>query len=309
MRILLVLTILILGVPAAKPAFAQSSVTDHDFSAGSDIKFLTEEEKKKQEEQEKQEKEGKGITESDIQSSETEITVIEDEHAGKYVDATLENISKLYWKKNILKEENDTAIDNFLRINECEMYERYYTDDFEWMRIRDAARDMLKETKDNFPYKFKVVLPIDLGRYDMMRKGFPLINKTAFKDLRRIEIGGNSYHSETCGQDGIIDYYPRNLVLILNKPFNFDFIELDEHIAQAYIIRQKYDPAERPFDIRHKHYDRLAFARVRITFSEFQGTTRDSGNLPLAVMFGKLDGIDIFEDAHEKRLLYTADYR
>ncbi len=272
-----------------------------DFTAGSDITFDTD--VKAQAESEFTKLKPKEVPQ------EAEVTIIEDKHAGKYVEANLENISKLYWNKRALVEANDKAIDNFMLINECAIYEKFFNDDFEWQRVREAGRKMLKEKKTGFSSKFKMVVPIDLGRYDMMRKGFPLINKTAFKDLRRIEIGGNSNHHTVCGNDHIIEHYPRNLILILNKPFSYEFVALDEHIAQAFIIRQKYDKIAIPKELQNKHYDRLAFARIRITFSDYQGETRGSDNFPLAIMFGRLDGIDIFEDANEKRLLMSVDYK
>ncbi|MCI5060452.1 MAG: DUF4852 domain-containing protein [Alphaproteobacteria bacterium] len=280
---------------------AQEKVEEGDFIAGPTIEFETGEvshglgpipEKKEE-----------------AVSGNSEVTIIEDKYAGMYVEPTLQNISKLYWKKEALTLDTDKAIDNFMLINECDIYEKFYRDDFEWMRIREAGRKMLEETKDSFPYKFKMLIPIDLGRYDLLRGGFPLINKTAFKDLRRVEIGGNSNNKPMCGKEGIIKHYPRNLILILNKPFSYDFVDLDEHIAQAFIIRRKYEKIKRPKELMTKRYDRLAFARVRITFSDYQGETRGSDNFPLGIMFGKLDGIDIFEDAGEKRMLTSLDYK
>ena len=306
MKILRILPVFALCLLLSSQPYAQEVIEEDDFTAGPEVDFETDETSPLPKTT------GSKIRREDQDPNkpkQAEMTVIEDEYAGMYSEPSLENISKLYWKKNVLKEENDDAIDNFLRINECEMYEKFFDDDFEWQRIRDAAREMLTDAKADFSYKFKMIVPIDLGRYDMLRKGFPLINKTAFKDLRRIEIGGNSNGSEVCGKEGIIDYYPRNLILILNKPFSYEFIELDEHIAQAYIIRQKYDPVKRPRELQNKHFDRLAFARVRITFSEYQGVTRGSDNFPLAIMFGKLDGIDIFEDADEKRMLTSFTYK
>lgn len=287
------------------PLQAQELIEEDDFTAGPEIDFETDE-------GDTEEETGSKVRAEDQNPNlpqQAEVTIMEDEYAGIYVEPSLQNISKLYWKKNVLKEENDVAVDNFLRINECGIYEKFYEDDFEWQRIREAARDMISDNKEDFPYKFKMLIPIDLGRYDMLRKGFPLINKTAFKDLRRIEIGGNSNAKPICGEDGVIDFYPRNLILILNKPFSYEFVELDEHVAQAYIVRQKYDPVKRPRELQNKHFDRLAFARIRITFSEYQGVTRGSDAFPLAVMFGKLDGIDIFEDPDEKRLLTSFTYK
>lgn len=281
--------------------WAQDALTEDDFTAGSEVIFNT---GKKYEEKEKQNFVAKGAI-----SENAEVTIIEDKYAGQYIEPTVQNISKLLWKNNVLNISNDTTIDNFLLINECDIYKKFYTDDFEWMRIREAGRDMLKEKKDSFSNKFKMIIPIDLGRYDTKRKGFPLINKTAFKDLRRIEIGGNSNGRRLCNEDSdLIEHYVKNLILILNKPFTYDFVKLDEHMAQALIIRQKYETAKRPKEIKSKRYDRLAFARVRITFTKHHGTTKGRDNYPIGVMFGRLDGIDIFEDAAEKRMLTSIDY-
>lgn len=271
-------------------AQAQDYLKQDDFTAGPDISLDLENEV---------------IT--DLKGE--DVTIIEDRHKDGYIKPDLVNISRLYWKKNALELSNNEAIDNFLRINECDIYKKFYTDDFEWLRVREAARELIKESKETFGHKFKIIVPIDLGRYDQLRKGFPLINKTAFKDLRRVEIGGNSYSEEICGKDGVIEHYPRNLILILNKPFTFDFIRLDEHIAQSYIVRQKYQQTIRPRELQNKSYDRLAYARIRITFSEYQGITKGRDNMPLGIMFGKLDGIDIFEDPVEKRMLSSFDYR
>ncbi len=286
-----ILTLFVLILAFSLPIQAQDYLKRNDFTAGSDITL--------------------GLEDENIKSelSDNDITIVKDKHKDAYVHPTLENISRLYWKKNALELTNDAAIDNFLLINECDIYEKFYNDDFEWIRVRKAARDLIKEGRDNFAHKFKVVVPIDLGRYDELRKGFPLINKTAFNGLRRVEIGGNSYREDICGNDGVIENYPRNLILILNKPFTFDFIELDEHVAQALIVRHKYQEIERPRELQNKDFNRLAYARMRITFSEYQGATKGRDSFPLGVMFGKLDGIDIFEDPLEARLLASFDYR
>lgn len=278
--------------------YAQGS----DFSAGQDIVFEGESLKSNND---KKSDTLSGMSADDV----AEVTVMEDKYAGQYINPTVPNISKLYWKKNALSLKNNTAIDNFMLINECDIYTKFYNDDFEWERIRNAGRDMIKEQKEGFTDKFKMVIPIDLGRYDLERKGFPLINKTGFRDLRRVEIGGNKHLAKICEREGSIEHYPKNVILVLNKPFTYDFVELDEHVAQAFIIRQKYEAKNRPKELKNKKFDRLAFARIRITFDKYQGETVSRNNAPVSIMFGKLDGIDIFEDADEKRLLSSIDLR
>lgn len=303
MRINSLLPIFLLVFFVSMPVMAQETMEETDFSAGSNITFDTDAQYKSKL------KEGEEITGNKPEvAPDAEVTILEDKYTKQYIQPTVENISKLYWKKDVLDTSNDLAIDNFLLINECDLYQKFYDDDFEWLRIRDAAREMLKENKDSFSHQFKMLIPVDLGRYDMKRRGFPLINNTAFQDLRRVEIGGNSNLAKICEKSGLIEHYPKNLILILNKPFSYDFVNLDEHIAQAYIIRQKYNEIDRPRELQGQNFDRLAFARIRITFSKYQGETKGRDNFPLGIMFGNLDGIDIFEDADEKRLLTSVDF-
>lgn len=241
-------------------------------------------------------------------TEEDEATFIEDKYATSHLAATVENLSKLYVKKGAVPIKRDDALDNYLMINECDIYEKFIDDDFEWQRVRDTAREMLNENKENFSDSFKVTVPIDLGRYDLERKGFPLINKTAFRDMRRVEIGGNSAYSKVCGKEGDIDYFPRNVIMIISKPFNYSFVEVDEHIAQAFIVRRKYEEVDRPKELGTRKYNRIAFARMRIKFKDYQGQTKAANNSNLAIMFGRLEGVDIFEDLQETRLLSTIDY-
>jgi len=239
---------------------------------------------------------------------EPEATVIEDVHGSQYINASIQNLSKLYWKKNTLDINNDEAIKNFLIINECSLYEEFYKDDFEWKRIHDAARAMLKENKESFSDKFKILLPVNLGRYDIEKKGFPISESTSFTDLRRIELG-SGYQGEICGIRRDIKYYPRNIVLSLSRPFDFNFIPLDEHIAQAFIIKRKYDNSSVNYLKNSiKDYDRPVFTRLRISLTSYQGQTKGTNNSTLAVMFGKIDGIDIFEDPYEKNLLTSVNF-
>lgn len=280
MRYLIAFSLIIL---LAVPACAQSSISEKGYSAGRSIDF-----------------DNDGL---DSQPGASETTRVEDQYAGQYLEPTPQNLSKLYLSKGIASIDNDAVIDNYLRINECDIYSRFYQDDFEWRRIRNSARDVLKETVPTFSNKFQIIVPIDLGRYDLERKGFPLINGTAFMDLRRVEIGGNSLLENVCGIKGNIPYFPRNVILILSKPFSYTFLELDEHIAQAFIVRRKYEGVKRPPQLENKEFNRLAFARMRVRFNEFHGTTTGVNNEVLAIMFGTLEGIDVFEDFGEERLL------
>ena len=302
MRYLLLLSTIFIGFSSF--AYAQDNSTsnlqeDNSFITPNSFSFETE--KQLNEDLREEEK-------STFSTNEPDVTVLVDEHANEYYSPSVQNLSKMYWKKKTLDLKNDVAIDNFLRINECNLYEDFFTDDFEWDRIRNAARRMLEANQDSFPERFKFLLPVELGRYDSERKGFPLENNTAFIDLRRVEMGGGDNSGTICGVKHTIDFYPRNIVLALSNPFNFEFLPVDEHVAQAFLIRRKYDDFKVDNALRLQGFDRIAYARLRVYLSSYQGQARGKDNTTLAVMFGKIEGIDFFEDPYETKLLKSIDF-
>jgi hypothetical protein len=121
-------------------------------------------------------------------------------------------------------------------------------------------------------------------------------------------MGGGDNFQKICGKAQDIDFYPRNIVLALSTPFNFNFIEMDEHIAQAFIIRRKYEKINVPSQIRLKDYSRPVYARLRVHLTSYQGKAKSRDNRDLAVMFGQIDGIDFFEDPYEEKLLKSIDF-
>lgn len=234
-----------------------------------------------------------------------ESTVVEDKFAGKYQKTTVSNLAKLYWLRGVLDVDNDTAIDNFIQVQECEFYKDNFKDDFKWMQVRRAARKMIKQDLPTYSDKFKIVVPIKLGRYDTKRQGFPIVDDTSFMNLRRVEIAGNS--GQICTETWDLELYPKTLYLLLSTPLTYDFMKLDEHLAQAYILRNNIYDDRGDAGYKDNTYNRLAYARVRMTFSEYQGDEKVRYKERVALIFGKIDGIDIFENADETGLLSSVE--
>lgn len=244
---------------------------------------------------------------ADMQDS--EVTVMKDDFAhSAYVTPNIQNLSKLYWRLGIFNPNDKAVVDNFLIINECDVYQNFFNDDFEWANVRKATREMLKEQAPTFPNQFKILVPIDLGRYNVDRGGFELVNNTAFVNSRRVQVTANNFFTG-CGKKDDLPGYPSNVVMILNKPFTFNFVKVDEHVAQAFLLRKKYNEAPLPKELRNKGFQRIAFARMRVTFVRYQGTDTGHGGRKDAILYGKLDGIDIFEDMKEEMLLTSINYQ
>ncbi|NQZ14014.1 MAG: DUF4852 domain-containing protein [Alphaproteobacteria bacterium] len=244
-------------------------------------------------------------------AEDNEATIIEQAKEESYQFGSVENFSKLFWKIGALDVNNNEAVDNFLLINECDIYKSFYEDDFQWPEIRDAAAKMLAQEKKGFSDKFQFMIPIDLGRYDANRGGFPLVSDTGVLNLRRVQLGSNAFMQPICGVAGNIPYHPRNIILVLNRPLTFNFLELDEHVAQAYIVRQKYSKANMEEADRQLDYKRLAFLQLNVSISHFQGLEKSPGasGEQFAVVYGKVDALDVFADRKKSHLLKSLKFK
>lgn len=242
-------------------------------------------------------------------ASEREVTIVQDSRGGEYINPTLENLAQLYWKLGVFDINDDVAIDNYLRIRECGIFTDFFNDEFEWFEIREAARKKLKVEASGYPDKYKFVMPVFLGAYDQERGGFDIINNSGFPNLKRIEFISPYISDEVCNTIVNVPDYEKNILLILDKPLDYTFVKMDDHVAQAYILRKKYE-AEQQIEenVRVKRFTRQAYVRLRMTMAEYQGNVKGLNIDRLAVLYGHLDGIDVFDDPEQKLLLTSIDF-
>lgn len=236
-----------------------------------------------------------------------EVTILRDDYAGQYNNSTLENLSKIYWRLGAFDFEDDVAVGNFIKINDCKVFTEYLNDDMEWAEIVRTMKQHLKAQSPTFPLNFQFVLEVHLGRYDMERGGFPIVDRTGFRDAKRIEVDSIDHNRDICFDSANIKDYPKSVVILLPRPFTLDFLKLDEHVAQAYILRKKSEYNKLQEQVRVKQYERSAFLRLRVTFSQYHGNLRGDGASTMAIMYGNIDGYEIFEDAGQKRLMLSVD--
>jgi hypothetical protein len=244
-----------------------------------------------------------------LPSMDEEVTILRDDYAGKYNRATLENLSKLYWRLGAFDFEDDLAIGNYLKINDCKIFTEYLNDDLEWKEIVRVMKAHLKEHSATFPLNYQFLLELHLGRYDTERGGFALVDKTGFIDAKRIEVDSIDANRDVCFDAGTIKDYPKSIVILLPQPFTLDFVKMDEHVAQAYILRKKSEYSKLSDERRVRAYERDAYLRLRVTFSQYHGNLRGEQNQTMAILFGTIDGYEIFEDNGQKRLMVSVDLK
>ena len=238
-----------------------------------------------------------------------EVTILRDNFAGKYNLSTLENLSKLYWRLGAFDFDDDMAVGNYLKINDCKLFSEYLNDDLEWAEIIKVMKAHLKEKSPTFPLNYQFLLQLHLGRYDAAQGGFPLVDRTGFIDSKRIEVDSIDFNKEICFDPGTIKDYPKSVVILLPKPFTLDFVKLDEHVAQAYILRKKSEYSSLSDERKVRAYERDAYLRLRVSFSQYHGNLRGEGSQTMAILFGTIEGYEIFEDSSQKRLMLSVDLK
>lgn len=244
---------------------------------------------------------------SDMDMAET--TILRDNFSGQYNQATLENLADMYWRLGAFDLQDDQAIANYIKIKNCPVYTDFVNDDMEWTKIVHTMREHVNLARDTFPLNYQFVIELHLGRYDVEQGGFPIIDRTGFKDVKRIEVSSLDARRDICYDSKAIKDYPKSLVILLPNPFTLDFVKLDEHVAQAYILRKKSEYAKMDEEMRVRRYERDAYLRLRVTFSQYDGNLRSEANEIMGILYGAIDGYEIFEDSSEKRLLGSVDLK
>lgn len=223
------------------------------------------------------------------------VTIIQDKNLGKYLSSNLKNLSKLYWRLGAYDTQDIQSIANYIQINECTIYNQYKNNDIEWKKIVTSMQSYLEKESQNFSLDYQFILQLSLGAYDSKRGGFEIKNSSDFNNTKLILVNNSVTQEKNCSDARIPKNYPKDVMILLDKPFTMDFVEMNEHIAQAYILKHS-NPK-----------NRVAYMRLRVSFDQYVGNLRGKNSAVYAVMGGKIDGYEIFDTSDEKNLLFSND--
>lgn len=227
--------------------------------------------------------------------ADSEMTIVRDNYAGAYNQSDIENLSKLYWRLGVYDAADTKAIENFIKINNCQVYQDYYNNEIEWRKIVSSMKTYLEKNRSSFPTNIQFTLQLNIGKYDVEKGGFEIINKTGFNKSKIINVKSSIVSKTACIDKSVLETYPQNALIKLKAPLDLNFIHVDEHVAQAFIIKKKNDPA------------RNAYLRLRVTFNQYDGNLRGEEGQLFSVMDGTIDGYDVFEDSELRSVLYSQD--
>lgn len=225
-----------------------------------------------------------------VQSQEADTPVQE------YASTKLPELARSYWRLNNLDTKNNQLIDQYLMITECVIYQKYFSNDFEWNKIRVATKDYIDTYRNRFPTRFEFTQPIYLDRYDFEKNGFPLKEASKIDLASRIQVAGNQVGDYPCLNRNYREQdFPPAAVMTVPKPFSYMVVKTDQAKADAfveYVEKKRFDTGK----------GRPAYMQYRIKVDKSMPPIMN-GRQAMANLFGSIESIRVYADREKTILL------
>lgn len=206
----------------------------------------------------------------------------------KYVPATHENLSRLFWKFNEYSPHDKEKVSDFLKTEECQLYAKYHLDDFAWENIVTGASRNLELFAREYPTHMEIVTIVFLDRYDFDRRAFRIESGFALENegavvfpFAKHEDLGCPFHYTSQSFSPAMKFSPENRFLLTHIPvYPEDADALLERLS-------KYN-----YPIVNERGVRALMGRIRL---KIDGVTYNNVKKG-AIFSGRLEEIAFFED-------------
>jgi hypothetical protein len=229
-----------------------------------------------------------------------------------YEKPTPDKLALLYWALSKLDIENKDHINNFMLITECDIYQQYSSNEFEWNKIIAAAQAHIEDSKKSFPLRFEFMQPLKLGEYDVNRQRFEILDPYKINSLRKFEVLSSEAREDICGVSAgnTISNYPKGLVAELSRPVTLTHIPVEIKAANKY-IQQRIIPNNKNTALTEeaKYYKRDAYLVMKIKVFAYKGEYFSANTGTLAEVLAVLEGYEVYADQEKKELLYSKYFR
>lgn len=144
-----------------------------------------------------------------------------------YKRASLQNLSQSFIKLTGVDLNDDRLIDDFAIINHCDIYRKYYGDEFSWRQAREAFRRVIQRELESYPENVYLLGSLTLGRYDFDRKAFMLEDQNKFERTGVFRFFDRTFNC----QGSVVAQLPLTYHFRLTNPITLDRIEVSEDKA------------------------------------------------------------------------------
>lgn len=230
-----------------------------------------------------------------------------------YEEVTMQTLSKLYWAVGYLDLENEVHLNNYVKINECDIYLAYSGQEFEWKEVQRATRKFLKENKDQFSLRFQFTQPLQLLDYDFKRRAFKIAPEFSYESVRRFEVFPKDFGDSIC-QLGVVeefDGYTRGVIVELSRPFSMEYLQVTKESAEKYIANKAkiFSKFFKEAQTKANLYSiRKAYIVFKVKIFSHRKTMTSSINRPALQLMGALEGYEVYGDQGQKDLMFSRNY-
>ena len=232
----------------------------------------------------------------------------------RYKEVTLRNLSDLYWAMNRVDLKNDDHIDNYLLINECDIYTDYLHNEFQWREIRKTARESLQSRIKTISPRMKFVQPLKLGDYNAQKEGFDIVRSDRIHQIRRFEIKTIDFKKDTCtiNHQHVLAGYPKGIMAELSRPIDLEVLPMRSDVAQEYIRRKTIELDNASHFLKRRESieeSRKVYIVMFVRFFSSVGEHySEKENQNFAKLLGILEKIEVYDDLQLTKLLYKQNY-
>lgn len=231
-----------------------------------------------------------------------------------YETPSIKTMSQLFWAIQHNDINSNLLVDNFLLINECDIYSDHFHNEFEWKEIRAAGRDYIEQNKKSFPTRFSFMQPFKLGEYDIAKSRFEVLDDFKINAARRFRMSIPDCTQGTCGRERAIPGYPCTVVLELSRPFNLTYVPVAPDVAETFIETKSKEFATYHEKYQNKSvlYDmRDAYLVMNVKIYASQGEIKEGGgsSATMAVILAVLESYEVYADEQKTTLLFARQFR
>lgn len=237
-------------------------------------------------------------------------------HADYYAKPTLANLIKTMIRYDAIDFNDNRILDIYIRGQDCGIYARFFNDEFTWEKLRRDVRRDLKEKIPFFPVAYTYEAPLQLERYDFVKRLYPFYMKKGEFDVNTFTVDASNDIS--CIDKGE-KYIPLRFKFVLKENLKMLGLDISEAEGQALFERMEAVGNDQHiiyprFNVRVVHIPKLATKKViqeEIKKNTWGGKMLgDVGMFQPAegreVFFGcVLDSVEYYEDEKRTKLIYT----
>ena len=247
---------------------------------------------------------GSAIARAADEKSDTGKTII------KYAPVDMTTVSDVLFRLGVLRSDDPAAVEEYIRIHRCGVYEQYSPNDFAWSRIREAQARELDVNIDDLPNGFEIESPIKLAQYDISGAEFTVDPESALDNVATLKVydAANGSYSP-CKETDISGFVPRmhplSVTAKIDTPVTLKTIPMGKEEADkliAYMNERDKNAVIQQFEPRLV----LLVMKIRVIGLDPLASVVNPMQKQLTA---KLDDLRVYEGAERKNLLFRIDFQ